>query len=116
MTKQLKRKKHNALFLRALVKKTIELSPRVKKTRALKINKNILDAKTHRIVVNALFATLIATDLEDELLEKEFFRGYRHIFEGNPLTEIPLQYLLREQFLKRIFSVVDKQKKLLEEI
>lgn len=53
----------------------------------------------HKQVVNHLFVMLVTSVHDEGAIGPEFYRCYRHLVEGRPLSELPLTLADREEFL-----------------
>lgn len=53
----------------------------------------------HKQVLNHLFVLLLTSAADEDAVAREFYRVYRHLVEGRPLSELPLTLTSRDEFL-----------------
>lgn len=61
-----------------------------------------LEPNEHRAVTAAMFAELLLTPASEVAVALEFFRAYRHLFEGGALTDLPVQLINRSSLIARV--------------
>lgn len=61
-----------------------------------------LEPNEHKAVTAAMFAELLLTPASEVTVALEFFRAYRHLFEGGALTDLPVHLINRSSLIARV--------------
>jgi len=68
--------------------------------------KFFLDPITHRHVTAAVFVELLISNGTQELIEKEFFAVYRHLFDGGSIDDLPTTLINLKSLKARVKNAV----------
>jgi hypothetical protein len=75
------------------VEQTVVIVPRAKA---------FLEPREHKAVTTAMFSEYLIVPEDEQKVALEFFRAYRHLFEGGALTDLPISLINRSSLIARV--------------
>ncbi len=76
-----------------------QLRHRTVRTETLKSDLHLHNPLVHKQVTNHLFAMLFASHHSEEETAQEFWRVYRFLIEGRPISELECRLIERDEFV-----------------